>query len=114
MKTHWRKNFDYRFLAADELQGEVTLTIKEMKKEEAFNGKEKEVVPVLHFEKTQKGLVLNKTNAELITKVLKSPFIEDWIGKQITLYSTKIKAFGELVDAIRVKTVTGNLNALKQ
>jgi len=105
MKTHWRKNFDYRFLAAEELPGEVKLTIKSIQHEKAFNGKEEEAVPVLHFEKTEKGLVLNRTNARLIAKVLRSPYQEDWIGKEITIFPTKVKAFGDTVDAIRVKVI---------
>ena len=113
-KTHWKKHFDYRFVSAEELKGETTLTIKNVIQDEAFSGKyEKdkdgkripimEPVTVLKFENAEKGMVLNKTNAKAISTTLKSPFLEDWVGKQITIYPTKVSAFGQEVDAIRVK-----------
>ena len=104
MKTHWKKHFDYRFLSGEELDDkEITVKISKITTEEAFNGKEKENVPVLHFEGKDKGVVLNKTNAKVISQVLGSPFIEEWIGKEITLYATEVQAFGQTVPAIRVK-----------
>ena len=102
-KTHWKKHFDYRFVSAEELKGETTLTIKNVIQDEAFNGKTKEPVTVLKFEGAEKGMVLNKTNAKAISTALKTPFLEDWVGKQITIYPTKVSAFGQEVDAIRVK-----------
>jgi len=104
MKTHWKKHFDYRFLSGEELDGkEIKVKIIKVTTEQAFNGKEKEDVPVLHFEGKDKGVVLNRTNAKTISQVLGSPFVEDWIGKEITLYSTEVQAFGQTVPAIRVK-----------
>lgn len=102
-KTHWRKNFDYRFIAAEELGGEVKVVIKSFSQEEAFNGKTKEIVPVIWFEKTEKGMVLNRTNSKVIARVLNSPYMEDWVGKEITLYPTMVQAFGQPTLAIRVK-----------
>jgi hypothetical protein len=29
--------------------------------------------------------------------------VEEWAGKSVIIYSAKVKAFGELVDALRVK-----------
>jgi len=55
--------------------------------------------------KDQKPLIVNKTNAKAIAKVAGSNYIEDWKGKQIALYISNVKAFGELVEAIRVRTV---------
>ena len=102
-KTHWKKHFDYRFVSAEELTKETTLTIKGIEQDEAFNGKTKETVTVLKFEGALKSMVLNKTNAKAISTTLKSPFTEDWIGKQITIYPTTVSAFGQQVEAIRVK-----------
>jgi hypothetical protein len=42
---------------------------------------------------------------KIIAKVVDSPYIEDWIGKNIVIYSAKVKAFGEVVDALRVKNI---------
>ena len=38
-----------------------------------------------------------------IAKALGSPFVEDWTGKSITLYVIKIRAFGENMEALRVR-----------
>ena len=48
-------------------------------------------------------MILNTTNCKAIEAVHGTPFIDDWAGKDITLYVAKIKAFGEQMDALRVK-----------
>ena len=52
----------------------------------------------------EKPFILNKTNCKTIAKVHGSPYIEDWAGKKITLYVAKVKAFGDTVEALRVRT----------
>jgi len=102
-KTHWKKSFDYRFISAEELPKDMAVTIEAIEQDEAFNGREKEKVTVIKFKGAKKGMILNKTNAKKISEVLSSPFIEDWIGKEITLTTAKVSAFGSTVDAIRIK-----------
>ena len=48
-------------------------------------------------------MICNATNAKTITKVAGSPYIEDWKGVKIALYSEEVSAFGETVDALRVR-----------
>lgn len=57
-------------------------------------------------------MIVNSTNAKAITLAVGSPYIEDWTGKKITLYVAKIKAFGEQVDALRVKKESVQLPVL--
>ena len=58
----------------------------------------------MHFTEGVKPLVLNATNSKTITKLLKTPYIEQWTGRKIQLYvEYGIKAFGDIVDAIRVR-----------
>ena len=58
----------------------------------------------MHFTENVKPLVLNATNSKTITKLLKTPYIEQWAGRKIQLYVEQgIKAFGDVVDAIRVR-----------
>jgi GH25 family lysozyme M1 (1,4-beta-N-acetylmuramidase) len=107
-ETHFRKVMDYRFLSAEELKGEVTVTIKEVKQEPVRNltTQKEEFKAVLYFEGTKKGMVLNKTNAKTISKVLKTPYIENWVGKKIVIYCNKnVKAFGKTTEGIRVKEI---------
>ncbi len=108
-KTHWKKQFNYDYLGAYSIPtegGDLVLTIKEVggkEKVKDAKGQESEL-PVIRFaEKGAKPLILNKTNAKAIQKVYGSPFMEDWIGKKIALYSTIVNAFGTDTDAIRVR-----------
>ena len=59
---------------------------------------------VMYFsEKDIKPMIVNATNAKTIQKLFKSPYIEDWAGRKIEIYVEKVKAFGELVEALRIK-----------
>jgi len=54
-------------------------------------------------------MICNVTNAKAISKVCDSSYIEDWVSKHIELYVAKIKAFGEFIDAVRVKSTKPNI-----
>ena len=64
------------------------------------NGKEE--CTVARFEENVKPFILNTTNCKAISKVWGTPYVEDWIGRKITLKVKKISAFGEMTDAVRV------------
>ena len=49
-------------------------------------------------------MILNATNSKAISKMY-GPYIEDWVNKEITLYAEKIKAFGEYMEALRVRPI---------
>jgi hypothetical protein len=94
-----------RFLSADDLDGEVPVTIASIKFEKMKdNDGNEQDKPVLFFLKTEKGLVLNKTNAKRIAEI-HGDETDGWIGKKITLYQESVTAFGETKWAIRVKPV---------
>lgn len=103
-KTHWKKYFNPNYLGAYAFQpGEVkTLTLKSVVREIVESQQGKEECTVLHFHEDEKPLILNKTNSEMIAKVWGTPYVEDWPGKRISLKVKKVKAFGEMVDAVRV------------
>ena len=114
MKTHWKKLSNTDYLGAYSIEPGKTLTvkIKEVKKElvKGEGGKSEECI-VAQIE-GQKPMILNRTNCKAITKIYNSPFIEDWKGKEITLYVAQVKAFGDLVDALRIKEVKPELSEL--
>ncbi len=56
----------------------------------------------LFFVGKDKGLVLNKTNFNVIADITGEADSDDWPGKRITLYATKVDYQGRRVDAIRV------------
>jgi hypothetical protein len=105
MKTHWRKLKDTNYLGSwDVVDKELILTIKniETKKVSTPDGKTEEL-PVMTFTEDYKPMILNATNFKNIAKAHGSNFIEDWIGKKISIYITSVKAFGSVVDALRIK-----------
>ena len=107
MKTHWKKltNPDYLGAFAFDQGEEKTVTIESVVEETVMggDGKPSECM-VLHFkEQDIKPLILNKTNAKTIERLSGSPYIEDWQGMKIVLVVRTVSAFGDEVDAIRVK-----------
>ena len=107
-KTHIKKLRNPNYIGSWDLMDEngilknKILTIDSIKNDTVFDGKGgNEECTVLNFLKS-KPLILNSTNIKTICKVLDTPFIEDWIGKKIELTVKKVKAFGEMHDAIRV------------
>ncbi|MEN6312757.1 MAG: hypothetical protein ABFD25_00760 [Clostridiaceae bacterium] len=108
-KTNWKKLQNPDYLGAYSLQDdngknfEMTLTIKSVRSEEVKGPEGKEECIVLRFAENVKPMVLNATNAKIITKLYKSPFIEDWSGCKIIVYVEKVKAFGDVVDALRIR-----------
>lgn len=106
-KTHWKKLQNPNYLGAYELQPgqELTLTIAKVQEELVIgsDGK-KENCSVMHFaEKGVKPMILNVTNSKTIAKLYGSPYVEDWAGKSIIIYSAEVKAFGEIVEALRIR-----------
>jgi hypothetical protein len=116
-KTHWKKLTNPDYLGAyDFAENEKSrvLQIKQViqQKVKGSDGKEEECV-IAHF--TQgKPMIMNKTNMKATTIALKSPFIEDWSGKHISLHVEKVKAFGDIVDALRIDTAAPKMDQPSQ
>lgn len=106
-KTHYKKLRNPNYIGSYELMtgGEpkdLVVEITKASKQMVQNGDKKEEAMVVEF-KHNKPMICNSTNAKSITKALGSPYVEDWSGKHITLYVAKVRAFGETVDALRVR-----------
>ena len=108
MKTHWKKQFNYEYMGSYSLPDgkDVVLTIKETRKEKVTGtaGK-KEDCFVCYFEESDKPMILNRTNCKTIERVYKSPFIEDWAGLRVQIGIDTVSAFGESVEALRVRNI---------
>jgi hypothetical protein len=104
-KTHWRKAHNPNYLGSWDFQpGEIRqVTIKEIKTESVKNidGKSEDC-QVCYFVENYKPLILNSTNSRAIERLAKTPYIEDWKGTKLNLEIQKVKAFGDIVDAIRI------------
>lgn len=93
------ESFPSSWLKASDLQGrEVSLTISHVVAED-ISGDHK---PVMYFQSTDRGLVLNKTNSYRIAADYGQE-TDNWRGKPIVLYSEKVTFQGRMVDGIRVR-----------
>jgi len=106
-KTHWKKltNPDYLGAYSIENGSDLIATIKSVALENVTgaDGK-KEQCTVIRFVEDLKPFICNRTNAKTISKIYDTPYIEDWANKKIQLYATTVKAFGEQVEALRIRT----------
>ena len=94
--------FPSPYLTAHDVAHKPTVTIKSFSKKTMKNKQgEEEVKPVIFFNEFEKGMVLNKTNANTIAG-LYGPTLEEWIGERVVLHSVMVEAFGESTEAIRV------------
>lgn len=91
--------FPSNYLKAADLNGRRALvTISHVKMEDIGDDHK----PVLYFQGKEKGMVLNRTNANMITELTGEEETDKWSGKAIVLFSTKVDFQGRRVDAIRV------------
>jgi hypothetical protein len=105
--THWKKltNPDYLGAYALDPGQDLIVTIDYVKNETVTgtDGK-KENCSVIHFtEKNVKPMIMNATNAKTITKLFKTPYVEQWHGRKIQIFVDTVKAFGEMVEALRIR-----------
>lgn len=104
-KTHYKKlqNPDYIGAYALEPGKDLTVTIESVQLEQITGAEGKKEMATVAKLKGQKPFIINSTNAKMITKLANSPYIEDWKGVSITLYAAKVKAFGDIVEALRIR-----------
>ena len=94
--------FPSKYVTAPDLNGQdCTLTIKSVTQESV--GNPPQIRPVVYFERTEKGLVLNQTNGNTIA-LHHGDEMNNWRGKQIQIYPTTTEFAGKIVDCIRVRT----------
>jgi ribosomal protein L34E len=110
-KTNWKKLVNPEYLGAYSLDdgngtyADIVVTIQRVKVETVIgpDGK-KEDCPVAYFEERgTKPMILNVTNMKTLERLTKSKYIEDWAGRKIQIGVEKVKAFGDIVDALRIR-----------
>ena len=100
---HFKKLFPSRYLRAVEFDdGELAVVIDRMDFEMVGQGNDAEEKPILYFSGMNQGLVLNVTNAETLADI-HGDDSDNWPGKAITLFRTKVRFGKDRVDAIRVR-----------
>lgn len=97
--------FPSNYLKAADLKGaSPVVTMDRVDMEDVGQSKERKAI--LYFVGKDKGLILNKTNANKIIELTGTPITEEWQGCQIRLYSATVEFQGAPVEAIRVKAVS--------
>jgi hypothetical protein len=91
--------FPSNYLKASDLQGrQIKVTIDRVDTETIGN----ESKPILYFQGKEKGMVLNKTNANNIAAAFGDD-TDDWAGAEIVLYEAMVDFQGKTVPALRIR-----------
>ena len=105
-ETHFKRLINPDYLGAYSLEPgqDMVLTIRTVRKEmiTGTDGKKEECI-VCYWAEDQKPMILNVTNCKMIAKLLKTPYIERWAGHRIQIGAELVSAFGEKVEALRVR-----------
>ena len=110
--THWKKTCNTKYLGSWDLANEtgfgtLILTIKKVSEEEVIDPVKnlKSIETLCYFQEDYKPMILNTTNKQAIAKATDSNFIENWVGKKIKIVVEKVRAFGDIWDALRISPV---------
>ena len=86
------------------LNREAILTIEQIRDEEVVTNGQKEVCTVAHWtDKAFKPMILNVTNKKAIARLYKTKDTEKLKGKVVAIGIDKVKAFGDVHDALRIR-----------
>lgn len=97
--------FEYLCAEMLPLDRPVSLTIKGVKEDTISGPRGEQVKVVLSFQERPKKMILNKTNARAIAKVL-GPETNDWLGATVVLGVEQVKVGKNTLPSIRVKSAT--------
>lgn len=99
---------DSKYLKKEDAGKGILLTVQSCVQENlAMQGQPPDMKWVLYFNETDKGMVLNPTNGQLIAQFL-GEHTDLWIGRQIVLYNDPTIQFqGRLTGGIRVRAPRG-------
>ena len=96
------EEFPSKYLKATDLQGrDVKVTMANVEREKLGD----DMKPVLYFKGKEKGVVLNKTNANTIGDAYGDD-TDNWFGQEIILFSVMTDFQGKVGPAIRVRVPT--------
>lgn len=100
------EEFPSQYLKASDLGGrEIRITMGRVEREEI--GTDKKLV--LYFKGKEKGLVLNKTNANTIGDAYGDD-TDEWFDQPLILFSIKTEYQGRVVDGLRCRVPTAKDN----
>jgi hypothetical protein len=91
--------FRSNYLRANDLEDDMTTMTIDRVEIDSFQDGEK---PVLYFTGEDRGLVMNRTNAKVVSDAY-GPETDSWTGRPLMLFSSPVEFQGKTVDSIRVK-----------
>lgn len=106
MKTH--ELFESKYLKASDFDKPAVVKIAEVSMQTFLDGSSKALV---FFDDLDKPLVLNKTNALAIQKIVGSDDTDQWGGESIRLFATTTDFRGTRVPCIRVEAPSSKLKS---
>jgi len=112
-KTHYKSFFNSTFLNDGDFDTERdTICVIDRVFDLEDNTKDgKQTFTAITLSGYNKPMKAPNEVLKAINKALKTPFIEDWQGKHISVYVLKgLRAFGALHDVVRVRPVAPRLN----
>lgn len=94
-----------KFLTRADVGSGMLVTIREIFQENvAKEGAPEELKWCMSFDETEKPMVLNSTNGQIIASITKSEETDNWPGHKIVLYDDPNVSFGgKLVGGIRCR-----------
>lgn len=108
-KTHWRVLHETDYFGAYSVPENQDLNVEIVKVEKKSIDTDKgKKSPTIATIKGQKPWILNATNKDMLTKVTGSPYVEDWAGVTVTVYTKTIRAFKKDVLAVRIRPTLPN------
>lgn len=113
-KIHWHKVFLSDYLGSCDLDEgkDLKAVIKSVSVRTVKNtdGKAQDRNVATFTDAKLKPMVLNATNCKIIKKFTGSSFINDWNNVPVQIYVANIKAFGDMVEALRIREVQPKMN----
>lgn len=105
LKGDYRKFMDKNYLGSWDVpdDGDLILTIDRAQRDDVKNERGTERKLTIHFVEDYKPMILNATNSKAISEACGSTKVEMWAGQKIAIYTTKVPAFGETKDALRIR-----------
>lgn len=91
--------------AADLPDGRITVTIAKVTVED-FGDDDEKLRFVAWFKELEQGLILNRTNSNMLEELSGSDDSDSWTGLRIDLYSTRVDFQGKRVPAVRIEAAT--------
>jgi len=115
-KTHWKKAFNKDYLGSHDLDEgkDLVATIDRIEVRKVKNNQGEEASKNVAILKGKlKPMILNVTNCKTIKKFSGSNYIEDWSDIPVTIYIARVTAFGEEVEALRIRDRQPNVEKAK-